>query len=326
MWANLKTSRHNGANRSGFTIIELLIVIVVIGILAAITIVAYNGVQQRARVSAVSSALAQATKKLALYQVDNSGYPSTGNLTAAGVADTQNVSYQYTGSGSTFCLTATVGDTSYKTTEASAAPTAGGCPGHGQGGVAPITNMATNPSFETNTTGWGSWAGTGGAATITRNTAGGQNGSASGRLTWTTATTAPSGGPSLSFPITAGQPYSATVYVRSSKAQSVYMEMKYQAGGTVLTYPNSGTTVLAANTWQRIGYASTAPATATSLILGVYATANSGGTNWAINDYIDVDSLIVVNSLTQYNFADGSMPDWAWTGTVNNSTSIGPPK
>lgn len=36
---------------SGFTIVELLIVIVVIGILAAITIVAYNGIQERARLS-----------------------------------------------------------------------------------------------------------------------------------------------------------------------------------------------------------------------------------------------------------------------------------
>ena len=40
--------------RSGFTIVELLIVIVVIAILAAITIVAFNGIQERARASAVS--------------------------------------------------------------------------------------------------------------------------------------------------------------------------------------------------------------------------------------------------------------------------------
>lgn len=35
-------------NRQGFTIVELLIVIVVIAILAAITVVAYNGIQTRA--------------------------------------------------------------------------------------------------------------------------------------------------------------------------------------------------------------------------------------------------------------------------------------
>jgi prepilin-type N-terminal cleavage/methylation domain-containing protein len=38
--------------QKGFTIVELLIVIVVIGVLAAITVVAFNGIQERARIAA----------------------------------------------------------------------------------------------------------------------------------------------------------------------------------------------------------------------------------------------------------------------------------
>jgi prepilin-type N-terminal cleavage/methylation domain-containing protein len=41
--------------QTGFTIVELLIVIVVIGILAAITIVAYNGIQDRARTAQINA-------------------------------------------------------------------------------------------------------------------------------------------------------------------------------------------------------------------------------------------------------------------------------
>jgi prepilin-type N-terminal cleavage/methylation domain-containing protein len=43
--------------QTGFTIVELLIVIVVIGILAAITIIAYNGIQDRAQRAKISSDL-----------------------------------------------------------------------------------------------------------------------------------------------------------------------------------------------------------------------------------------------------------------------------
>lgn len=45
--------------QKGFTIVELLIVIVVIGILAAITVVAFNGVQDRAKQAKISSDLGQ---------------------------------------------------------------------------------------------------------------------------------------------------------------------------------------------------------------------------------------------------------------------------
>ena len=50
--------------QSGFTIVELLIVIVVIGILAAITIVAYSGIQDRARSAKINSDLALLNKAI----------------------------------------------------------------------------------------------------------------------------------------------------------------------------------------------------------------------------------------------------------------------
>lgn len=60
----------------GFTIIELLIVIVVIAILAAITIVAFNGVQQRAENTKTHQAVTQFSKALILYTQQNGAYPT----------------------------------------------------------------------------------------------------------------------------------------------------------------------------------------------------------------------------------------------------------
>ena len=70
-------------NNSGFTIVELLIVIVVIGILAAITIVAFNGIQDRAHNTAVESDLAAAAKKLEIYRATfgEGQYPVTNSST-----------------------------------------------------------------------------------------------------------------------------------------------------------------------------------------------------------------------------------------------------
>lgn len=72
--------------RRGFTIVELLIVIVVIAILAAITIVAYNGIQARARDAERQTDIAAMRKAIEAYYVDHSTYPYhvdfTGNTAA----------------------------------------------------------------------------------------------------------------------------------------------------------------------------------------------------------------------------------------------------
>ena len=67
----------NIKHRFGFTIIELLIVIVVIAILAAITIVAYNGIQQRAKNTAIINAASQTLKSIQAYYTSEGSYPVT---------------------------------------------------------------------------------------------------------------------------------------------------------------------------------------------------------------------------------------------------------
>jgi general secretion pathway protein G len=61
----------------GFTIVELLIVIVVIGILAAIVIVAYNGVQNRANTTKAQTNASAVQKVAEAYNADNGVYPGT---------------------------------------------------------------------------------------------------------------------------------------------------------------------------------------------------------------------------------------------------------
>lgn len=63
------------ASDDGFTIVELLVVIVVIAILAAITIVSFNGVTRAAEVSAIKSNLSSVSKELQVDSVlGDSGY------------------------------------------------------------------------------------------------------------------------------------------------------------------------------------------------------------------------------------------------------------
>lgn len=60
----------------GFTLVELLIVIVVIGILAAISIVAYNGVTQKARDDERASNARNVINAIASYHAENGQYPT----------------------------------------------------------------------------------------------------------------------------------------------------------------------------------------------------------------------------------------------------------
>jgi type II secretion system protein G len=65
---------------SGFTIVELLIVIVVIGILAALVVTTYNGIQQKARDTERKTDINALHGQIEAYQAQNGKYPTLANM------------------------------------------------------------------------------------------------------------------------------------------------------------------------------------------------------------------------------------------------------
>jgi len=322
MWA-ISSKIHSGhPRRDGFTIVELLIVIVVIAILAAITIVAYNGIQNRAKASAAQSGAAQVKKKATAYALTNSdAYPAT--LAAIDVSNSETT-YQYSVNNSsspkTFCVTATVGTFSYWISSASGSPATGGCPGHGSGGIAPITNLMRNPSAETSTTGWSTRTNSSLSTTTTNPLIGLQSiimtATASGASMSLSA-------PGSATPIiaTPGTTYTASLTVQAlDTSNNVRMVIDSFNGSSYIT--GSGVdgplTQIPAGQTRRLSVTGTTAAGTTRLQVYVIVSGGSAGNRWML------DGAMINESSTLFQYADGESENWVWTGTPNASTSVGP--
>lgn len=100
----IRTNQSKNDQR-GFTIVELLIVIIVIAVLAAVTIVAFNGIRQRAVVAQVQSSLRSIATLMETDKAETGVYPSSipsGYRQASGV----DVTY-VSGDATSYCIDGT---------------------------------------------------------------------------------------------------------------------------------------------------------------------------------------------------------------------------
>lgn len=87
----MKWPQHSSTKPLGFTIVELLVVIVVIAILAAISIVAYNGVQNRAKDAELTDEVQKLQTAVEEYNTINGTYPMSATWGQMGLADSTAV-------------------------------------------------------------------------------------------------------------------------------------------------------------------------------------------------------------------------------------------
>jgi len=327
MWAKVHTPK----KQSAFTIVELLIVIVVIGILAAITIVAYNGIQGRAKVAALQSDTTNAMKAIEVFKASSSTslYPTS--LAQAGVTASSGTTPTFVsyGSGKGCCVQMT------NSTGTAINYFATNMVKTKEGVCTTLTNVITNPSLEQSTTPWGiQWFGNGGGAgTATRTTDAARCGTYGYRKAWTAA----GGGQDIGFnylqPITAGKTYAFAISVRSSYATSsrFWVDWRNSSGASLAndsatfatTYPHS------ANEWRDLTMLLTAPAGAVNvqILWGPYPGSGDqgAGVTVPIGATVDTDCLMVAESNYLSGYADGDSANWTWVGTPHNSTSSGSP-
>ena len=143
---------HKHNQLRAFTIVELLIVIVIIAILAAIAIVLYNGIQERAVETTLKGDLRNAANKVALSKAEKGNYPTDEEEALALFTPTPGTNYQYSSAdGSSYYLSITSDKAGAPAfcQSSNGSVTEGVCPGHTVPSGPPAVNGALMQTIST---------------------------------------------------------------------------------------------------------------------------------------------------------------------------------
>lgn len=104
--------------RRAFTVVELLVVIIIIGVLAAITIVSYNNITQNANTNSIKTDLTNFSKSLEVSRTSSSTdvYPDTAALAGLKPSNGATLTYNYVSGSKHYCLEETLSGVTYSIT------------------------------------------------------------------------------------------------------------------------------------------------------------------------------------------------------------------
>jgi len=124
--------KNKNLRRSGFTVVELLVVIIIIGILSAITLVSYSGITSRAKSQKLQSDLVNAISLINKSKDSTGKYPADKASVDASIKPSfdsgVNYNYYYSSSASIFCVEATSGSVTYNAQSSNGSVAVGKCP------------------------------------------------------------------------------------------------------------------------------------------------------------------------------------------------------
>ena len=302
----------------GFTIVELLIVIVVIAILAAITIVAYTGIRERAISSSIQSSALQAGKQIAAFGATNADiYPDT--LSEIGLQDTGNEEYTYIVNNSIsparYCVSVESvqsSGVSYAFSSTSSGIVEGTC----------VRNYALNPNAAPGTTYLKGIGSNQASSTLIATSDRPFTGTISFKREITGSGQAFGGMTAEGSVLTSDRiHWSYEVYsTRAGTMNNWSVGQRASNGNNLGTGGSTGNQLVPANEWKHMASSMSPSEEITMDRYGGYnLPVEPGDTVW-------MDSFMVTITEDEYEFADGSSPGWAWDGQPNASTSFGPAK